>query len=55
VGEKVPHDLGPEESFDGGADLVYLGERRVLRMCGDWLVMDGDLQADAVRTTRRAQ
>ncbi len=53
-GEEVPEDLGPEETFEGGGDLVCGG------MLDGYSVKwgrgrRGDVQRAAVRTMRRAQ
>jgi hypothetical protein len=51
-GEKIPEDLGPEEGFERSGYLIWDGLGLVL---GSILDSGGDLQAAAVRTTRRAQ
>lgn len=32
-GEEVPEDLGPEEGFEGGGDLVFWGRKGLLVFC----------------------
>jgi hypothetical protein len=58
-GEKVPEDFGPEEGFEGSGYLIYKSRISTLLLIvlygcggGGWVC---DLQAAAVKTTRRAQ